>query len=152
LGYGGGIYNEGLLSIVASTVVSNTAEAGGGVCGFYGTVNILNSAIVSNTATINGGAIANGSGSFVIGSALNVANSTLSGNRAYVHGGGIFHLSFGLDTVHLTNVTITDNTADADNNSGGNGGGIYSSPRALRIVTAITSARTPAPSIRCSTA
>jgi CHAT domain-containing protein len=45
----------------------------------------------------------------------------VSGNTATFDGGGIFGLNGGT----ITNSTITNNTADADNNGSGNGGGIF---------------------------
>jgi uncharacterized repeat protein (TIGR01451 family) len=108
----------GNLSLNGVTIRDGVADAGGGILiDSGGMANILNSAILSNTATVQGGGISNFLGT------LNVANSTISGNRAKRDGGGIHDLGFsGSGTGDLTNVTITDNTADFDNSDGG---GIY---------------------------
>ena len=95
---GGAIYNQGDLTIRNCTFTANSAVTGAGV----------------------GGAIASEGGGQ--GGSLTIINSTISGNNANTNGGGIYnaHNSSAL----LTNVTITNNIADADANSEGQGGGI----------------------------
>lgn len=122
-GSGGGIYNDGgLVNVSGSTIIGNSAQiisgtsSGGGISNIGGTVNILNSAILDNVSDGQAGGIMN----FFSVAVMNVANSTISGNRTDGSGGGI--RNFG--TMYLTNVTITNNTADLDAQSGGLGGGI----------------------------
>ena len=54
-----------------------------------------------------------------------MVNSTVSGNTCKTDGGGIYNYVGG--TATLTNVTITQNRADSDDN-GGTAGGLYSNP------------------------
>jgi hypothetical protein len=114
-GGGAGVYNGGgTATIRNSTVVSNVASGGGGGGAYIGggILTILNSAVISNTADDEGGGIASWEGTLVISS------SVVSGNQvrgAYGRGGGIF----SDDATVLTNVTISENTADDD------GGGIH---------------------------
>ncbi len=104
---GGGIRNEGTLSVVNSTISHNTASNHGG--GIYndGTLSVVNSTISHNTAYIGGGGIF----SFSMAS---VVNSTISDNTSD-YGGGIYNE----DTLTIHNSTISGNTAT-------NGGGIRS--------------------------
>lgn len=122
-GSGGGIYNEGgLVNVNGSTLIGNSAQvtsgtsSGGGITNIGGTVNILNSAILDNESDGQAGGLMN----FFPDAVMNIANSTISGNRTGGSGGGI--RNFG--TLYLTNVTITNNTADLDAQFGGTGGGI----------------------------
>ncbi len=120
----GAIDNDlnGLLTIDNTTVSGNTAEFSGGGLVTEGVMTILNSTISGNTATIgNGGGILNEMDSD--NGTLYVVNSTISGNQAGNDGGGIHTDTFGPFT-SLFNVTVTDNLADADNDTIGQGGGI----------------------------
>jgi predicted outer membrane repeat protein len=55
-----------------------------------------------------------------------LTNVTLSGNSAKNDGGGLSTKRDVISqTLTLNNVTITNNTADSDNDGAGNGGGIY---------------------------
>ena len=113
---GGGIYNNGILTITNSTVSGNIATAkgfcfGGGIYNNFGTVMINKSTISGNSAagfflTGEGGGVYN-SGTMTIsnstvsgniarvgggisnGGRLAINNSTISGNGAAFHGGGI---------------------------------------------------------------
>lgn len=122
-GTGGGIYNSGgMVDISGSIIRGNQANvtsgtaSGGGISNIGGTINILNSAILDNEVDGQGGGINNGFSSAV----MNIANSTISGNLSQGSGGGIRNSG----QLSLTNVTIHNNTADADAAFGGLGGGI----------------------------
>jgi CSLREA domain-containing protein len=52
-GEGGGIYNEGTLTLSDSTVSGNTALSGGGIVKEAGTVRLRNTIVARNTATTN---------------------------------------------------------------------------------------------------
>jgi CSLREA domain-containing protein len=125
VGSGGGILNDhGTLTLNNMTISGNAGSEGGGVYvdGNSGSASltVTNSTISGNTATASGGGIhANGSG--LGATTLIITNSTISGNNADVHGGGLY-----LDetTSTLTNVTVTINRADNDDNALGTGGGI----------------------------
>lgn len=112
--YGGGIYNNLSLTVTNSTISQNTtASEGGGILN-YGDLIVRNSTIYGNRAP-HGGGIFNGGN-------LAVVNSTLSQNNANADGGGI-HNSDGAANVY--NTSIVFNGADADGNSSGVGGGVF---------------------------
>jgi hypothetical protein len=110
---GGGIYNNGILTVTNSTISGNTSSSSSSGGGIYntGTLTVTNSTISGNTASSSGGGICNTG-------TLTVTNSTISGNTAtasYVGGGGIYNNG----TLTVTNCTIYGNTAASS------GGGIY---------------------------
>lgn len=107
---GGGVANDGVLSLVNSNVINNYSARGGGGLhnNFFGTLRLTNSTISGNLAGVNGGGF-NNTG------ALTLTNSTVSGNSATQDGGG-FRTS-GIATV--TTSTISGNTASQD------GGGVH---------------------------
>jgi predicted outer membrane repeat protein len=116
---GGGIYNQGTLTI-SGCILSNNSASGSG---------ILNSA--------SGGGILNERNA-----TLAISDSTLSGNTASHFGGGIWNMIFG--TLIINNCTLSDNSSDfnggglyndgtltirdstlSGNSSDNSGGGIY---------------------------
>jgi hypothetical protein len=139
-GYGGGIYNSftATLTVNDSTIDGNqtgnggTGASGGSGGGLFnvGVASLVDSTISNNTTATGGygGGISN------IGS-LDLTNSTLSGNVSREHGGGIDNASAG--TVTLNSVTIANNTADSDNNSFGDGGGLYNEDGTINLANTI---------------
>ncbi|BBD69051.1 hemolysin-type calcium-binding region [Nostoc commune NIES-4072] len=129
---GGGIFNDassgkaGILSLINSSVSSNTANSGGGIYNQGGTLRLTNSTVSGNTAT-SGGGIFNGDDGGYSGGSVTVTNSTVSGNTALEDGGGIYNgFSYVRNTtLTLINSTITNNTTDSDGNGTGNGGGVF---------------------------
>ena len=118
---GGGIQNQGTLTLAYSVVSDNLANCGGGLWNNGGVLTVVNCTIRDNTADGvaapgfncgSGGAIKN-----VEGGTLTVINSTLSHNHAQGKGGGL-HVSCKSKAT-LTNCTISDNHAV------GRGGGIH---------------------------
>jgi hypothetical protein len=108
---GGGISNEGIVTLSNTLVITNSAGstyAGGGIFNFLGTLTLINSNVISNTGGSHGGGIANYSNG-----TLTMTNTTVSGNTA-TFGGGIYNLS----TSTLNNSAITGN-------GNSTGGGIY---------------------------
>ena len=104
---GGGIFSEtssGGLTVTDSTISSNmTADRGGGIFSFNGDVELNRVTVSGNDAVRGGGGIYLGNGS------QNLTNVTVSGNQADV-GGGV--AVFGSSAIaDLNNVTIFDNTA-----------------------------------------
>jgi predicted outer membrane repeat protein len=104
---GGGINNNGTLTLTDSAVSGNTARgsyAYGGGIGSYGTLTLINSTVSGNTAGHGGGIWSKGT--------LTLTDSTVSGNTAtgtYSQGGGgIWHEG----TLTLTNSTVSGNTGD----------------------------------------
>ncbi|MBI1761578.1 MAG: putative Ig domain-containing protein [Acidobacteria bacterium] len=109
---GGGILNNGTLTVTNSTISNNAATSSGG--GFANdnnaTLTVTNSTISGNTAVFGAGGIYHFSGTLIL------TNSTVSGNTASTSGGGIYN-AFGMVTA--TNSTISGNS------SATSGGGIY---------------------------
>jgi predicted outer membrane repeat protein len=109
---GGGIYNEGILTITNSTFADNLAYNIGGAIHSLGDLFVIRVKFSENSVILNfGGAIANFG---VYGAKLVVMSSTFSGNSA-VFGGAIY--------TETDAVSIADSTLS--NNSATNGGGIY---------------------------
>lgn len=107
-------------------VSGNTVDSGGPGGGLYlssGSLVLLNSDISANSAATGGGLYAS-SGS------IDLVNLTVSENSSLAEGGGLY-LSTG--DAQLSNLTIVDNQSDLDNDTAGNGGGIFiSGPVTLR--------------------
>src|SRR6202167_792570 len=119
-GDGGGIDNNGTLTLTNSIVSSNSATDGGGIANF-GTLTVTNCTFSGNSAFSFGGGIENGG-------TLTVTNSTISGNAAGAgggDGGGIVNFA---GTLTLTNSTISGNSASPD------GGGIDNEPTSTLTV------------------
>ena len=125
---GGGILNNGTLTLKNSAVSNNstTNGNGSGIFNNSGTLSLTSSTVSSNVA--NGGS---GAGFYVSGGTVNLTNSTLSGNDAHVvgattnpnpgQGGGLFNNG---GTVSLTNSTVSANIT-AGGGSGAVGGGVF---------------------------
>lgn len=112
---GGGTFNNGTLTLINSTIISNNSlgafpqGTGGGIFNNYdSTLTMNNSTVINNMAGDEGGGIFNGGN-------LTMNNSTVSGNNADDNGGGINNDWVG--TVILNNNAISGNTASS-------GGGI----------------------------
>ena len=112
---GGGLLNQGSITLVDVVVVGNSASNGGGLANL-GTASIVGSSIDGNTASADGGGIFNTG--VLIG-----FRSDLSGNSAATNGGGLYNGG----TANLVNSTVDDNTAVA-------GGGIYADPLGQPVV------------------
>ena len=99
---GGGILNQGVLSVANSTIVGNSAESGGGIRN-DGTLSVTNSTISGNSGDSNGGGIYN-----ALGGTLSVTHSTIVGNAADAddntvgYGGGIYTDGGGSTALHHT--------------------------------------------------
>ena len=115
---GSGISNYGTLLLKDSTISNNKAARDGGGIFNAGTATINNTTISGNIANQHGGGIYNGD---VYNRNITINNTTISGNSANGIGGGIFNRA----VAYLNNSTITNNTADLDNNSGRAGGEMY---------------------------
>ena len=116
--YAGGVHNLGATTLRTSTISGNTTGArGGGIVNGQGSgpMTILFSTISGNGAPdFSGGGILQSSDS-----TLTIMNSTISGNTTGASGGGIFAES---GVVALSNVTLTNNTADGGAGPGLGGG------------------------------
>jgi hypothetical protein len=103
-GYGGGILNEGTLTLSGSTVTGNRDEQGGfsyggGVANF-GTMTMTGSTVTSNTADYGGGVYNANFGT------MTMTGSTVTSNSAY-YGGGVYNTG----TLTVVGTTVTLNTA-----------------------------------------
>ena len=113
---GGGIYNNGSLTVTNCTLSGNSAPDGGGIYS-SGVLTVINSTLSGNS--VNGGS--NGWGGGIMNGGvgiLTVTNSTVSGNSATSYGGGI--LNFG--TLTVTNSTVSGNSASVAAGGIGNAG------------------------------
>jgi hypothetical protein len=126
---GAGMNNEGAAQVTHSTVSGNTARVQGGAMSNRGAMTIISSTLQLNSAGYIGGGI-------MSGSRLTVANSTLSGNmvetsevQPWYGGGGFFF--FADARVHLTNSTLSGNSAVA-------GGGILAFVNEAITMTNVT--------------
>ncbi|NNC96125.1 MAG: T9SS type A sorting domain-containing protein [Chitinophagales bacterium] len=111
--FGGGIYNEGNLSLFRSRVAHNTAEYGGGIYNDSSTnLFAIETTIERNIANSDGGGVINFG--YVI-----FDRSTINNNEALgLHGGGVSHL---MGTAIYINSTLSSNKCRKF------GGGIYNS-------------------------
>ena len=137
-GYGGGLLNQGDLSLTNCTVSGNTASGAAGGLSNSGMATVTNTVFIGNTAGSTGGGLNNdgtviligctisNNNAFVGGGLGNNSNASLTdctvrGNVAGVQGGG---LDNNLDLT-LTNCTVSGNTAGSIS-SGFGGGGLWS--------------------------
>jgi hypothetical protein len=128
---GGGLFNQGTLTLNDCTVSGNFAIGGG----IYNRADAsapsatvtLNRCTISGNSGDSGGGISNESTGTDHTATLVVANSTIAGNSSG-HGGGIFNISTsgGTATMTLRNSTIAGNSTFG----GGIGGGISNSDTA----------------------
>ncbi len=120
---GAGIFNsmDATLTIEAgSTILGNTAAAdGGGIYNDAGTVSVSSADVLNNTANLSGGGLWNGTGTMTI-DGVTIDGNTASGDGAADGGGGIFN-NGGSVSLSST-VNVTNNIADGDQ---GSGGGIF---------------------------
>jgi hypothetical protein len=108
---GGGVYNNGTMTLTNSTISRNTASYAGGGVSNRGQLTATNSTISANA----GGGVENLTGT------MTLTNSTISGNSAEGLGSGVSN--YGVLT--LTNCTIFGNTASSGIR--GRGGGVFNS-------------------------
>jgi hypothetical protein len=126
---GGGILNNGTLTVTHSTLSGNTAASNGSGGAIYnagsGTMLTVVDSLLTNNSAGNGGGLYNSSATLILN------DSTLSGNNSVSPGGGISNANNG--SVTITNTTFSGNVA------GSFGGGISSTTGTLTITrTALT--------------
>jgi uncharacterized repeat protein (TIGR01451 family) len=110
-GNGGGLLNQGTLTLRDSIIAGNTAAGvGGGLYNYDGALALQNTTFSGNTARSGGGIYSTG--------ALTVENTTFSGNTASNSGGGIY--SIGALTV--SNSALVNNLAGGGATLGTGGG------------------------------
>jgi len=106
---GGGIDNNGTLTVTDSTLAGNDSGVGGGISNIGGTLTVTDSTLVGNSANDRGGGIFNDPGS-----TATVDASTLSDDNAD-DGGGIYNEG----TMTVTDGTLSGNSAAGDDGGGG---------------------------------
>jgi hypothetical protein len=107
--WGGGIYNEGKLTLTSCTVSGNTARAGGGIYNVGGTYSYPRGSLALMNSTVSDNQASNSNGGIFNHGTMTVTSSTVSGNAAYDTGGGIANV-FG--TLTLSNSTVSGNAAN----------------------------------------
>jgi hypothetical protein len=106
-GDGGGISNDGLLTVASSTIEGNSAILGGGISDYSGQSTVESSTIADNSAERGGGIYSQ--------SSMQIISSTISANEAQYYGGGVYK-DHGLTQILFS--TITENTAPEGAGSG----------------------------------
>jgi hypothetical protein len=132
---GGGIFNQGTLTLLDDTINGNTAgDIGGGIANgsFFpsssGTLTVIDSTISNNTNASRG----EGAGGIDSeGGSLTVINSTISGNRAILS-----HSAGGIG-VYGGTAAISHSTISANVSSGISGGGIDGSGTTVTLFDTI---------------
>lgn len=116
--YGGGIYNQGSLTIDRCAIIGNSTGTspggGGGIDNAYGSLTLRNATVSGNSAVTGGGIVGSGG-------TLAIIDSTISGNSASGNGGGIYSAT----ATALYNATVADNQANSDGVNNETGGGVY---------------------------
>jgi CSLREA domain-containing protein len=106
---GGGILNQGVLTVTGSTLAFNSAGSGGGLANTAGTASLVNSTLYGNSAGEDGGGV------FVSGGSVNLRSVTLTNNSTSSgDGAGLFVFSSGPPS----SVVLRD-TLDAGNRDAG---------------------------------
>ena len=155
--WGGGIYNQGDLTLEDLVVKGNEAEIhGGGIFNLMGGTLVVSRTLVTGNVARHGGGIFNDA-------TITVKDSTVTGNSAIRGKGGGLHNSQG-GVVALSNTSISGNSSRfggggiytrseltlvnavvMDNQAGSDGGGIFNWGARLRITNS-TVAHNRAPS------
>jgi hypothetical protein len=110
-GAGGGILNEGTLTVTACKLSFDTAKAGGGIYNEAGTLLVTGSTLSKDATSGGGGGVFNDRGAVAVGGstfsfdsardggalatnlgAVTVSNSNLSGNSASIDGGALYNI------------------------------------------------------------
>jgi CSLREA domain-containing protein len=123
-GAGGGLDNNGTLTISNCTISGNSANSGGGLAN-AGTLTLYSSTISGNHAIGVAGGLFNSSG------IADVTNCTFSDNSVDDHGGAIYNNA----TLTLLNCTITANTSIT-------AGGLFTSGGAAHVTNSIIAGNT----------
>ena len=155
--WGGGIYNQGDLTLVDLVVRGNEAEIhGGGIFNLMGGTLVLSRSLVTGNIARHGGGIFNDATITVTESTV-VGNSAIRGKGGGLHNsqGGVVALSstsisgnssrFGGGGIYTRSELTLINAVVMDNQAGSDGGGIFNWGARLRITNS-TVAHNRAPS------
>ena len=111
-GVGGGIYNDGNLTLKDCVISNNKSPNSGGGVGGFGNLTVLGCTVTGNACVGPGNSF--GGGLYGDGNKLYIANSTITNNTA-LYGGGV---STAAQYLYLKGSTVSGN-------SGGKGGGVW---------------------------
>jgi hypothetical protein len=124
-GLGGGIGNTGALTTTNTRIWQNTANGGGGIYNDTGTVTISHSSVNNNDNVNNhGGGIYNNTGTTTI------SHSTVNNNDTRNNDGGGIYNNTGTVTISHSSV---NNNNQGNNIGNSNGGGIYNNTGTVTI-------------------
>ena len=123
---GGGVYNQGVVTLTQCVVSGNSGANGGGLMNYDGTATLTDSTISGNTSFHGAGIFS----CYYAHGITTLANCTVSGNTASSQGGGVYTGPYGATT--LTDSTVSGNAA------AGNGGGLYSRASSTTTLTNCT--------------
>ena len=118
----GGIYSgSSTLTVTRSLVDGNAGWDGGGINALKSSVSISDTRVFGNHAARDGGGIFIGDGGTTL-----IEGSEIFSNTSDDDGGGLTVGDSGIASLEfdLVNSTVSGNTADADDSSGGRGGGL----------------------------
>ena len=124
---GGGIFNQGTLTVNRCIISGNGASYGGGIYNDSGTLTVNQGTIASNSGTAYGGGIYNHPGT------MTVNQSTIASNSCIQYGGGGI-LNWGALTVNES--TIVGNSSTG--NQGGGGISNYDYPLMVNQCTIVS--------------
>jgi hypothetical protein len=138
--FAGGAISMGGGTLFLDSVVLSDNQAGQGGAIFYdhGLTVIMNSTLTGNSAVFGAGAIRGSKFGADPAGIGRLINSTVTGNSSKEFGGAI-NISNGA-TLTVLSSTITDNTANSDNDVSGDGGGIYNNLSTVNIANTILAA------------
>jgi hypothetical protein len=123
-GYGGGISNEGTLSLTDVVVTGNSAGlAGGGIENFAGSLTLTNTTVTNNSAPSGGGIDNQSTNPALTVNQSTVNNNFAGGDPAASAGGGISNSGSG-SQLSLTNSTVSGNIVSTTGGAVAEGGGI----------------------------
>lgn len=136
-GFGGGIANEGNLTLSGVTVSGNTASLpGGGVDNFSGSLTLSGSTVSNNSAPSGGGIAMENFGGSLSASGSRVVDNTATGGSSGAFGGGIA-VDANNSTVSLDRTAVNSNLVFGGSATGA-GGGIAIS--AVNVTLTLTNA------------
>jgi hypothetical protein len=116
---GGGIFNDGILTVDNCTITGNTWDYGGGL--YNEGIAAISDSTISGNSALSGGAVYN----YRSGSTLDITESTITGDHSSGAGGGIYNGED--DTLDITNSTIYGNSAPI-------GGGVANNSNLVAVV------------------
>jgi hypothetical protein len=108
-GAGGAIYNTGTLTVTGSTLAGNGATDGGGIYNAGGSVTVDGTTFLANTASGNGAGIYNSSNAMSTGS-VSITDSTIENNISDADGGGIYNTN--PSSLRMINSTVSGSNAN----------------------------------------